>query len=150
MLRVVSAACKLAVKPRSAAGAAVASAAQSSEVAALAPPRDVTRERRFMSELVSAVSEAFNNIAIHGYRGREPDVVQVEIAIEPEWMTVELRDFGNSFDITQARPPDLDSMPESGLGIFIIRSFVDKVSYVPSYVSGQPNVLTLSKRIADQ
>jgi serine/threonine-protein kinase RsbW len=37
--------------------------------------------------------------------------------------------------------PDLDSLPESGLGIFIMRSCMDDVTYV----SGAPNVLSMTK-----
>ena len=35
----------------------------------------------------------------------------------------------------------LDALPESGLGLFIIRSFMDEVKYVP----GSPNVLSMTK-----
>jgi serine/threonine-protein kinase RsbW len=35
-----------------------------------------------------------------------------------------------------------DSLPEGGMGLFIIRSFVDEVRYV----GGPPNTLTLVKR----
>ena len=52
-----------------------------------------------------------------------------------------LIDYGNSFDIQSVREPDLDAMPESGLGLFIIRSFMDAVAYTP----GQPNVLSMTK-----
>jgi hypothetical protein len=40
--------------------------------------------------------------------------------------------------------PDLDSCPESGLGIFIMRSFTRV-----SYRAGRPNVLVLSRTVAD-
>ncbi len=55
---------------------------------------------RLTDALTSAVGEAFNNVAIHGYRGRRPGVVRVDIDVGAEWITVELRDFGASFDPT--------------------------------------------------
>jgi serine/threonine-protein kinase RsbW len=103
-------------------------------------PRDV---QAFRNHIVSAVSEAFNNIALHGYKGMPPDVVRIDIELGDDGVTIELRDFGHSFDPRDAAAPDLDALPESGLGIFIMRSFVDQVDYCP----GRPNVLKLMKRV---
>jgi serine/threonine-protein kinase RsbW len=64
----------------------------------------------------------------------------MEIRTEPERITVELRDYGDSFDMDSVATPDLDLLPEGGLGIFIMRAFMS-IRYRP----GRPNVLTLSK-----
>ncbi len=58
---------------------------------------------------------------------------------------VELRDYGESFDLDAVATPDLDQLPESGLGIFIIKAFMT-IRYRP----GRPNVLTLSKSLAPE
>lgn len=92
-------------------------------------------------QVVSAFGEAFNNAAIHSYRGNPGDVV-VEVDVEPAQITIRLIDYGSSFDIDRVPEPDLDTLPESGLGLFIIRSFMDEVSYH----AGSPNVLTMTKR----
>lgn len=106
---------------------------------------DASARARLAQELTSAVGEAFNNIAVHGYRGRAPGLVRVDLDVGVEWITVELRDFGTSFDPTRGAPdaPDLGTLPESGMGIFIMQSFVERATYLP----GSPNVLTLAKRI---
>jgi anti-sigma regulatory factor (Ser/Thr protein kinase) len=39
-------------------------------------------------------------------------------------------------------PPDLDSMPQGGLGVFMIYALVDEVAYR----CGAVNVLSLTKR----
>jgi serine/threonine-protein kinase RsbW len=122
MLRTLSATCKL-ITP--------ASRARSS------------RASLFSAHLVSAAGEAYNNIALHGYAGREPGTIRMEIEQGPDWIRVVFEDTGASFDPALARPPDLDALPESGLGVFIMQSFVDEVTYVP----GPPNVLTLFKRL---
>jgi serine/threonine-protein kinase RsbW len=93
--------------------------------------------------VLTAVSEAYNNIVLHGYAGREPGSVQLTIERCPERMWVVLKDTGVSFDPSQALPPDFAALPESGLGIFVMRSMVDEFSYV----AGSPNVLTLVKRL---
>jgi serine/threonine-protein kinase RsbW len=119
-LRTVSAACRMAFRER-----------------------PVERFQEFSAEIVSAVGEAFNNIALHGYRGQGAGSVEIHIMKNGEWMTVEMRDYGISFDPHTAAAPDLDAMPESGLGVFIIKSFVDRLEYQP----GRPNVLKLVKRL---
>ena len=98
--------------------------------------------KEFRSKVVSAVSEAFNNIVLHGYAGRDDGVIEMKIRTGPDRISVELRDWGESFDPSAIPLPDLESLPESGLGIYIIRSFT-KVEYR----AGRPNVLVLSKAL---
>lgn len=93
--------------------------------------------------VLSAVGEAFNNIALHGYRDRPMGNVEIEIAFTDDRLAIALSDWGTSFDPCTVPPPDLDSLPESGMGVFIMRSFVDEIQYAP----GAPNVLTLIKRL---
>lgn len=95
------------------------------------------------AHMVSAVGEAYNNIVLHGYSGRETGPVRMQIENCPEWMRVTICDSGASFDPSQSIPPDLAALPESGLGVFIMRSFVDEFTYT----AGPPNVLTLLKRL---
>ena len=102
------------------------------------------RFQEFRSHVVSAVGEAFNNIAIHGYKGQTPGVVEIQVAATPDQLCIELRDYGASYDPEAAPAPDLDSLPESGLGVFIMKSFMDRVEYTP----GAPNVLKLTKMVA--
>ncbi|HVX95586.1 MAG TPA: ATP-binding protein [Polyangia bacterium] len=96
----------------------------------------------FRMQVVSAVSEAFNNIVLHGYAGRGDGEIEIEIRASLDRITIAMRDFGSSFDPTTVPPPDFDALPESGWGLFIIRAFMD-ISYAP----GRPNVLTLSKTL---
>jgi serine/threonine-protein kinase RsbW len=97
----------------------------------------------FRTHVVSAVGEAFNNIVLHSYAGRSDGLIEMEIHTEAQRITVELRDYGESFDLESVAEPDLDQLPESGLGIFIMRAFMS-IRYRP----GHPNVLTLSKSLS--
>jgi len=96
----------------------------------------------FRMQVVSAVGEAFNNVVLHGYRGRKDGIVEMEICTRRERISIELRDYGESFDPTKVPPPNFDSLPESGLGLFIIKAFM-QIRYRP----GRPNILTLSKSL---
>jgi serine/threonine-protein kinase RsbW len=94
----------------------------------------------FGNQVVSAFSEALNNVILHGSPATTGDV-QIEIELGDDRMTIRLKDFGRPFDPRTVPAPDLEALPESGLGAFIIRSFMDEVSYE----SGRPNTLTMTK-----
>lgn len=57
-------------------------------------------------------------------------------------MTLRLIDTGQQVAFNLVKAPDLESMPESGMGVFMIDSLVDDVQYS----GGPPNVLFLCKR----
>ena len=99
--------------------------------------------QRFQEELVSALGEAFNNTVIHAYRGREDGRVTIEIDPRPDLLEVRIIDEGTSFDLSAVPTPELDELPESGMGLFIMRSFMDDVAYR----SGPPNILYLRKAL---
>ena len=105
--------------------------------------RRTANRRRLLHSVISAVGEAFNNIAVHGYRGARPGMVEIDVIVDRGRLAVEMRDYGRSFDPRLATPPDLDALPESGMGIFIMNEVMDEVDYRP----GKPNVLTLVKRL---
>ncbi len=96
------------------------------------------------AQTVSALGEAFNNIAIHSYAGRPAGDVVVEISWTRDEIVMQISDDGRSFDPELVELPDLDALPEGGMGLFIIRSFMDEVEYQ----AGPPNVLRLVKRRA--
>jgi serine/threonine-protein kinase RsbW len=94
----------------------------------------------FDDQVISAFGEAFNNAVLHSYG---PDGGEIEIEVEPmaDRLVIRLKDHGRTFDIERVPEPDLDSLPESGLGLFIMRSCMDAVEYSP----GRPNVLSMTK-----
>lgn len=100
----------------------------------------------FDAEVVSAFSEAFNNIAIHGYAGMDVGTIEVEIELFPEAIAIHIADRGHVFDPLSSPVPPPDKLPESGMGVFIMRSFMDTVTYRPGSPPHTPNVLTLFKR----
>ncbi|HEX8952269.1 MAG TPA: ATP-binding protein [Polyangia bacterium] len=99
------------------------------------------RNTEWDNEVVSAFGEAFNNAAIHSYDGRKPGDVEIEVETGLTAITIRLIDHGNSFALEDVPVPDLEALPESGLGLYIIRSFMDEVKYV----AGSPNVLSMTK-----
>ena len=99
-------------------------------------PQDVAHR------VVSAFVEAFNNAAIHAYRDMPPGQVDVEMEVHEYTLRVKVTDTGRSFEPAHVPEPDLDALPEGGLGLFIIRNFMDDVRY--DRVADR-NVLTMEK-----
>ena len=100
----------------------------------------------FENQVVSAVGEAFNNVAIHGYAKGAAAEVELEIEITNDALVIRMADRGKGYDPSALAPPDLGTLPESHMGLFIIDSFMDEVGYRRAEVPGGRNVLTLKKR----
>lgn len=129
VLRVVSSFCRL----------ARADAAHSKQEASRSSPDE------FDDKVVSAIGEAFNNVAIHGYRGRRPGTVLLELELIRDGIRIRLTDTGAGFDPAGAPAPHLASLPESHMGLYIIRACMDTVTYEQGTPPSLPNVLTLTK-----
>jgi anti-sigma regulatory factor (Ser/Thr protein kinase) len=99
----------------------------------------------FKTQVLSAVGEGFNNLVLHGKIGRRVGGIDLRIQTRPGHIRIELRDWGPGFDPSTVRPPMIEALPESGLGLHIMQSFMTM-----SYRSGRPNLLTLSKSLADR
>jgi serine/threonine-protein kinase RsbW len=130
VLRVTASACRLA--------RAMASTNQEQE-----PSRE---DHGFDDKVVSAVGEAFNNVAIHAYRGNAAGTVQLEFELHADGVTIRLLDNGLPFEPADGHAPDLSALPESRMGLYIMRSCMDEVGYQRGTPPSAPNVLTLTKR----
>jgi len=110
----------------------------------------LARNERLSEELghrvISAFIEAFNNAVIHAYRGRQTGPIEVELAVGQEKLSLRVIDEGHGFSPDDVPPPplegDVDSLPEGGMGLFIMRSFMDRVDFQQE--KGQ-NVLIMEK-----
>lgn len=94
----------------------------------------------FSIEVVSAFSEALNNVVLHGYPPHTGNI-EIEVELGDDRLTIRVMDYGKSFDLDAVPIPDLESLPESALGVFIMRSFMDDITYL----AGAPNVLSMTK-----
>lgn len=116
-----------------------------------AGPNELDLRRAFDGEFISAFSEIFNNISIHAYGGgdkncnREDDArkgdLTLDIVVGDDFLELTLTDMGIAFELKTVRPPELDALPEGGMGIHIARACLDELHYQP----GPPNVWRLKK-----
>jgi serine/threonine-protein kinase RsbW len=98
--------------------------------------------RQFSNEMVSATGEAFNNAVIHAYDATSGEL-RLTVSYDSDEVIVELADWGAAFDLKAVPDYTGDDPQESGMGLFIIRSFVDEMTYVV----GPPNRLRMTKRL---
>jgi serine/threonine-protein kinase RsbW len=102
--------------------------------------------RAFDAEVISAFGEAFNNLAIHGFRDWD-GFVRVEFGILCDALSIRLVDGGRSVDasVRDAEAPPM--LSESKMGWFIITRFMDEVRYEPGCPPDQPNALFMKKEL---
>ncbi len=92
-----------------------------------------------------AVDEACSNIIRHSYKGRTDMPVWVKIRTLANEIRVELRDRGEKVDPAKLQPRDLDDVRPGGLGIHLIRSLMDEVTYDLSEPDGNRLILVRKK-----
>jgi len=137
-VRAVAAACQLVSPRRTAHGSTVGrDRPDGSEGLRLA---DLDLSDNFAADMVSAVSELFNNVAIHSYAHSTGDIA-LEMEVTGDHLEISISDTGTAFDLSQVPTPELASLPEGGMGIHIARACVDELHYTP----GPPNVWRLTK-----
>jgi serine/threonine-protein kinase RsbW len=95
-------------------------------------------------QVVSAFVEAFNNAVVHAYRDLDPGSVEIDLRVDADAIELQVCDHGRAFRIEEVKEPDLDALPEGGLGIYIIKQFMDHVHYEAA--PGR-NVLRMSKSL---
>ena len=96
----------------------------------------------FRSEVLSAVGEAFNNAVFHAYEHARGSVC-LTFSFDSARLAVELVETGKAFDPSVVSDLLGDEPQESGMGLFIIRSFMDELRYTP----GPPNRLRMVKHL---
>lgn len=105
--------------------------------------------RETSDDLKLAVDEACTNIIEHGYAGRPPGAIILDLWLDPQQALIEITDFGRPFEPSQAPAPDVNAPLEArepgGFGLFFIYSLMDTVEYAPS---ADGNRLSLRKRLA--
>ena len=80
-----------------------------------------------------AVHEACTNIVGHAYEGVDNGRIKIALSLvaKPGQFIVELEDTGRSFDPSLVHEPDLENGQIHGYGLFLMRSLMDEVSYLP-------------------
>jgi serine/threonine-protein kinase RsbW len=96
-----------------------------------------------------AVVEAVNNAIEHAYQGEPGNRVEVELRLKSGHLQFLISDRGRAMADPEPQEPsfdieDLSSLPEGGLGLFLIHQIMDQVEYTS--VAGK-NTLSLTKML---
>jgi len=85
-------------------------------------------DRATRAELVLAVGELCANSIEHAYDGQGGQPINVSVLGHPDRLVIEVEDFGRAFDADRYVEPDLDTVPDHGLGIHLVHRIADSVA----------------------
>ena len=86
-----------------------------------------------IEDIKVAVSEACNNAVVHS---KKEDNFEIKFIKESEKIGIEVKDNGNGFNFEDYSSPDLKNPLDHGLGIFVIKSLMDRVEVKSSKEKG--------------
>lgn len=99
------------------------------------------------SKIVLAVDEACTNVIKHAYQFATDRKIEIVIQPVKDRMQITVIDDGKSFNPSIAKLPDLKQhlshYRRGGLGIYLMRTLMDKVEY--KYAPGKKNEVRLTK-----
>lgn len=105
-----------------------------------------------MYEIQVAVDEACANIVQHAYAGMEPGYMQVSCSLDGRTLVIRVRDWGRGFDPNEIEDPDVTAPLEErslgGLGLFLIRQYMEQVQYTFDPELGNELLMTKSLNVA--
>jgi serine/threonine-protein kinase RsbW len=96
-----------------------------------------------------SVCEAVNNAVLHAYGNERGHKVEVSYTVTSDRLTIEVCDHGKQmsdrvFPVSGCTADSRQSLPETGMGLFIIREIMDKVVYS---TRKNGNILTMTRCI---
>ncbi|PID59414.1 MAG: hypothetical protein CR986_05955 [Ignavibacteriae bacterium] len=99
-------------------------------------------------EVELCLAEALNNIIKHSYKGEPGNKIYIDFTHKEDEFKIKLTDFGEARKnldkpTLEFDPEDIDSLPEGGMGLFIIDQIMNKTSYE---IEGNQNIFTMIKK----
>lgn len=87
------------------------------------------------SQLEICLMEALNNVIKHAYKEVPQKLIEIDVTVNSEKICVNIFDSGLSRQNTRKAtlefdPEDIEKLPESGMGLFIIESIMDSTEYI--------------------
>lgn len=104
-------------------------------------------EQHICNAVDICLSEALNNVIKHGYKNKPNHGIDINIRKNAKYLEVEIIDNGlprKQLDVPSLDfdPEDVDNLPESGMGLYIIHQLMDEINYIT--LNGK-NYFTLKK-----
>jgi serine/threonine-protein kinase RsbW len=86
-------------------------------------------DKNFASDVELCVSEACTNAIKYGRCSKREDVLTLYFQIHRDKLIIKVLDKGSGFNLKSLPDPEIESLPERGYGLYIIRSKMDDVQY---------------------
>jgi serine/threonine-protein kinase RsbW len=104
-------------------------------------------EQHICNAVEICMTEALNNVIKHAYNGDETQDIDITVKKDKNFFEIEIVDLGiprsslvvNDLDFD---PKDINNLPESGMGLFIIQQLMDEMKY---YIEEGKNHFILKK-----
>jgi len=98
-------------------------------------------------EIEICITEALNNVIKHSYKGESGKKIDVIVNKKKKLLEIEILDTGEarkSFDkpTLDFDPEDIESLPEGGMGLFIIEEIMNETHY---RITDGKNIFTMRK-----
>jgi serine/threonine-protein kinase RsbW len=103
-------------------------------------------DMELLMNLNLVLEEMVSNIIFYAYPEGTEGTIELAVESDGKELTFFINDYGREFDPTQKADPDVSINPAErdigGMGIFIVRNIMDKVTY--QRLNGK-NILTMKK-----
>lgn len=103
-------------------------------------------DMELLMNLNLVLEEMVSNIIFYAYPDGTEGTIELAVESDGKELTFFINDYGREFDPTQKDDPDVSINPAErdigGMGIFIVRNIMDKVTY--QRLNGK-NILTMKK-----
>lgn len=103
-------------------------------------------------KVMICMDEALNNVVKHSYKEQAGNEIEIVFSFAGNTIRIDIIDYGESrkggikselkFD-----PDDIESLPEGGMGLFIIQRYMDATEY---HSHNGKNVFTLFKKLKNK
>lgn len=102
------------------------------------------------NEIEICLTEALNNIIKHSYKGENGNTIEIYLWFEPASLEIKIIDSGEprkNFEkpVLDFDPNDIQNLPESGMGLFIINELMDQTDYFS--INGK-NIFVMKKKLS--
>lgn len=106
-------------------------------------------DMKSQTQISIALEELFVNVAHYAYKAEGAGGCEIGAGLADDGMfNIRIKDLGIPFDPTERDDPDITLSAEErqigGLGIFMVKKFMDKVTYERD---GDYNIMTIGKKI---
>jgi len=99
-------------------------------------------------QVTLAVDEVCANLIIHSHGCNGEEYIQISVEKDAGLLKIEIRDFGEGFNITEYREPEINHVKKAkrkgGLGIILVKKIMDKIEFE---TSGKQNTCRLFKNL---